>query len=170
MAVREEKQQLVREIADKFSRSKSAIVTDYRGLNVAEVTELRRQLRQAGIEFKVLKNTLTRLAAQQAQVDGIEPFLSGPSAWAFSYDDPVAPAKILNDFARNHKALEIKGGVVEGRIVDAAQVADLANLPSRDGLLAMLLSVLQAPIRNFAYAIKQVAEQRAGGAPEAAAE
>ncbi|GGJ01216.1 50S ribosomal protein L10 [Alicyclobacillus cellulosilyticus] len=161
---------MVREIADKFSRSKSAIVTDYRGLNVAEVTELRRQLRQAGIEFKVLKNTLTRLAAQQAQVDGIEPFLSGPSAWAFSYDDPVAPAKILNDFARNHKALEIKGGVVEGRIVDAAQVADLANLPSRDGLLAMLLSVLQAPIRNFAYAIKQVAEQRAGGAPEAAAE
>ncbi|SFU68496.1 50S ribosomal protein L10 [Alicyclobacillus macrosporangiidus] len=166
MGVREEKEQLVAEIADRLSRSKATIITDYRGLNVAEVTELRKQLREAGVEYRVLKNTLTRRAAAQAQVAGIEEYLTGPSAIAFGFEDPVAPAKVLFDFAKKHKALELKGGVVEGRVVSAKEVEALANLPSREGLLSMLLSVLQAPVRNFAYAVKQVAEKQEAPAAE----
>ncbi|MCL6632906.1 MAG: 50S ribosomal protein L10 [Alicyclobacillus herbarius] len=160
--VREEKEKLVQEIADKFSRSKAVIVADYRGLNVAESNELRKQLREAGVEFKVLKNTMTRRAAEKAEVPGLQEFFVGPSALAFGYDDPVAPAKVLHEFARSHKALELKGGLVEGRVITAKEVEGLASLPSREGLLSMLLSVMQAPVRNLAYAIKQVAEQQGG--------
>ncbi|MCL6445490.1 MAG: 50S ribosomal protein L10, partial [Alicyclobacillus sp.] len=135
VGAREEKAQLVQEIADRFARSKSVVVTDYRGLNVAEVTELRKQLREAGVEFKVLKNTLTRRALEQVELPGLETFLVGPAALAFGYDDPVAPARILNDFAKRHKALELKGGAVEGKIIDANGVVSLASLPSREGLL-----------------------------------
>jgi len=166
MGVREEKQQLVQAIADRISRSKSLIITDYRGLNVAEATELRKQLRDAGIEFQVLKNTLSRRAAEQVELAGLNEYLVGPTAIAFSYDDVVAPAKILNDYARKHKALELKGGVVEGRVVSSKDVESLANLPSREGLLSMLLSVMQAPMRNFAYAVQQIADQRGEAAAE----
>lgn len=168
VGVREEKQQLVAEITEQFGRSKAIIVTDYRGLTVAQATELRSKLREAGIDYKVLKNTMTRRAAQAANLTGLEEYLTGPSAIAFSYDDPVAPAKVLYDFARKNKALELKGGVVEGRAVDAKEVESLASLPSREGLLSMLLSVMQAPVRNLAYAVKQVAEQQE--APVEAAE
>ncbi|MDQ0190393.1 50S ribosomal protein L10 [Alicyclobacillus cycloheptanicus] len=164
MGVREEKVKVVEEIADRLTRSKSTIVTDYRGLDVAEVTELRRQLREAGIEYQVLKNTLTRRAADKVNLTDLHAYLTGPTAIAFGYDDPVTPAKILNDFAKRHKDLELKGGIVEGRVISAAEVANLASLPSREGLLSMLLSVLQAPMRNFAYAVKQVAEQKEQGA------
>ncbi|WDL98951.1 50S ribosomal protein L10 [Alicyclobacillus sp. ALC3] len=167
MGVREEKVKAVEQITDRLNRSKGTVVTDYRGLSVAELTELRRQLRDAGVEYQVLKNTLSRRAADAANVPGLQEFLAGPSAIAFSYDDPVIPAKILNDFAKKHKALELKGGLVEGRVVGQAQVAELATLPNREGLLSMLLSVLQAPMRNFAYAVSQVAEQRGGEAEEA---
>lgn len=160
MGVREEKEQLVREIAARLTASKTTIVTDYRGLNVSEVTELRRQLREKGIEFRVFKNTLARRAANQVDMEALVPYLTGPSALAFGTDDPVAPAKILNDFARRHKALELKGGIVEGKVVGADEVISLATLPSREGLLSMLLSVMQAPMRNFAYAVKQIAEQK----------
>jgi large subunit ribosomal protein L10 len=166
MGVREEKQQLVQEIADRLARSKSTIVTDYRGLTVAEVTELRKQLREAGVEYHVYKNTLTRRAAAEAKVEGIEEYLTGPSAIAFGFEDVVAPAKVLYEFAKKHKALELKGGIVEGRVVTAEEVESLASLPSREGLLSMLLSVLQAPMRNFAYAVKQVAEQQEGATAE----
>lgn len=162
MTVREEKQQQVAEIADQLNRSKAVVVTDYRGLNVAESTELRKQLRDAGIEYRVLKNTLTRRAAQQAQMSGLEEYLTGPTAIAFGYDDAVAPAKVLFDFAKKHKALELKGGLVEGRVVGPKEVESLASLPSREGLLSMLLSVMQAPVRNLAYAVKQIAEQQEG--------
>lgn len=166
MGVREEKEQLVTAIADRLQRSKSVIVADYRGLNVAEATELRKQLREAGIEFQVLKNTLARRAADQVELSGLNQYLVGPTAVAFGYDDVVAPAKILNDYARKHKALELKGGVVEGRVIAPADVESLANLPSREGLLSMLLSVLQAPMRNLAYAVKQIADQQGEGAAE----
>jgi large subunit ribosomal protein L10 len=155
-----EKTQLVQEIADRFSRSKSAVATDYRGLNVAEVTELRKQLRDAGVEYRVLKNSMTRRALAQLEISGFDDYLTGPTALAFGADDPVLPAKILNDFAKRHKALELKGGIVEGKIVDAAGVVELATLPSREGLLSMLLSVLQAPMRNLAYAVQQIADQK----------
>lgn len=159
MGVREDKEQLVQDIADRFTRSKTTIVTDYRGLNVAEVTELRKQLREAGVEFEVLKNTMTRRAVQKAQLEGVEEYLKGPSALAFGYDDVIAPAKVLYNFAKKHKALELKGGVVEGRAISAKEVESLASLPSRDGLLSMLLSVLQAPMRNLAYSLQQVADK-----------
>ena len=163
MGVREEKAALVEEVAAKLSQSKSAIVTDYRGLTVAEVTELRKQLREAGIEYRVLKNTLTRLATAKSNVSELDEFLKGPTAIAFGVEDAVKPAKILNDFAAKAKALEIKGGIVEGKLVDADGIKELANLPSREGLISMLLSVLQAPLRNLAYATKQIAEQKEAG-------
>lgn len=160
MSVREEKAALVAEVADKLAQSKTTIVTDYRGLTVGEVTELRKRLREAGIEFRVLKNTLVRRATAQSGTEALDVFLKGPTAIAFSTEDLVAPAKLLNDFAAKNKALEIKGGLVEGKLIDADGVKDLASLPSREGLLSMLLSVLQAPMRNLAYATKQIAEQK----------
>ncbi|MBM7650367.1 large subunit ribosomal protein L10 [Bacillus ectoiniformans] len=159
-SVIEQKKQAVEEIASKFKNSASTVVVDYRGLTVGQVTELRKQLREAGIEFKVFKNTLTRRAAETAEISGLNDFLTGPNAIAFSNEDVVAPAKILNDFAKKHEALEIKAGVLEGNVVTVEEVKALAELPSRDGLLSMLLSVLQAPMRNFALATKAVAEQK----------
>jgi large subunit ribosomal protein L10 len=156
----ESKKQIVEEIADKLKNSKSTVVVDYRGLTVAEVTELRKQLREAGIDFKVYKNTMTRRAAESVELAGLNEALTGPNAIAFSTEDVVAPAKILNDFAKKHEALEIKAGVIEGNLASVEEVKALAELPSREGLLSMLLSVLQAPIRNLALATKAVAEQK----------
>jgi large subunit ribosomal protein L10 len=156
----EQKKQIVNEIADKLKSSKTTVVVDYRGLNVAEVTELRKQLREAGVEFKVYKNSMARRAADAVELSDLNASLTGPNAIAFSTEDVVAPAKIINDFAKKHDALEIKAGVIEGAIASAEDVKALAELPSREGLLSMLLSVLQAPIRNFALATKAVAEQK----------
>ncbi|PLR77910.1 50S ribosomal protein L10 [Bacillus sp. V3-13] len=156
----EQKKQIVEEIADKLKTSKSTVVVDYRGLSVAEVTELRKQLREAGVEFKVYKNSMTRRAAESAELAGLNEALTGPNAIAFSNEDVVAPAKILNEFAKKHEALEIKAGVIEGTIATVEDVKALADLPSREGLLSMLLSVLQAPIRNLALAAKAVADQK----------
>ena len=159
-SVIEKKIQLVEEITDKFKTSKSTVVVDYRGLTVAEVTELRKQLRDAGVEVKVYKNTMTRRAVEAAELSGLADALTGPNAIAFSAEDVVAPAKILSEFAKKHEALEIKAGVIEGNIATVEDVKALADLPSREGLLSMLLSVLQAPIRNLALATKAVAEQK----------
>lgn len=156
----EQKKQLVDEITDKFKSSTAVVVVDYRGLNVAEVTELRKQLREAGVEFKVYKNTMTRRAVEAAGMDGLNSALTGPNAIAFSTEDVVAPARILNDFAKDHEALEIKAGVIEGNVATVDEIKALAKLPSHEGLLSMLLSVLQAPIRNFALAAKAVADQK----------
>jgi len=153
------KQEAVEVVAAKLRESVTTVVADYRGLNVAQVTELRKQLREAGIEFQVLKNTLVRRATESADLTELNEVLSGPTAIAFSKDDAVAPAKILNDFAKTNDALELKGGVVEGRVVSAEEIKALAALPSREGLLSMLLSVLQAPVRNFALAVKAVSEK-----------
>jgi large subunit ribosomal protein L10 len=160
MSVIEQKKQIVQDIADKFKASKSTIVVDYRGLTVSEVTELRKQLREAGIDFKVYKNTMTRRAADSVELSGLNEYLTGPNAIAFSTEDVVAPAKIINDFAKKHEALEIKAGVIEGNVATVEEVKALAELPSREGLLSMLLSVLQAPIRNLALATKAVADQK----------
>jgi Ribosomal protein L10 len=158
--VREEKKQIVAEIAEKLRTSKSAILADYRGLNVAQMTELRKKLREAGCEIKVYKNTLARRATAEVGLTELDPFLVGPTAIAFGPEDPVAPAKILAEFAKENEALELKAGVVEGRVVSAEEIKAIAKLPSREGLLAMLLSVLQAPIRNFALAVKAVADKK----------
>ncbi|KXH80778.1 50S ribosomal protein L10 [Sporosarcina sp. HYO08] len=158
--VLEAKQALVGEIADKFKSAASVVVVDYRGLTVGQVTELRKQLREAGIDFKVYKNSMTRRAAEATGLEGLNEHLTGPNAIAFSNEDVVAPAKILNDFAKQNDKLEIKAGVIEGAIASQEDVKALAELPSREGLLSMLLSVLQAPMRNFALATKAVAEQK----------
>lgn len=156
----ENKQAQVQEITEKFQNAASVVVVDYRGLNVAQVTELRKQLREAGVEFKVYKNTLTRRATEAVGLAGINDVLVGPNAIAFSNEDVVAPAKIINEFAKKNEALEIKAGIIEGTISSVEDVKALAELPSREGLLSMLLSVLQAPVRNFALATKAVAEQK----------
>ncbi|CAM4513658.1 50S ribosomal protein L10 [Paenibacillus sp. FSL R5-0623] len=158
------KQESVDAVTAKLRESVTTVVVDYRGLNVAQVTELRKQLREAGIEFQVLKNSLLRRAAAAAELTELDSVLTGPTAIAFSVDDVVAPAKILNDFAKKNDALELKGAVVEGRVIGVEEVKALAELPSRDGLLSMLLSVLQAPVRNFALAVKAVAEKEEQGA------
>ncbi|WP_153732592.1 50S ribosomal protein L10 [Sporosarcina obsidiansis] len=158
--VLEAKQAVVTEIADKLQQAASVVVVDYRGLTVAQVTELRKQLREAGVEFKVYKNSMTRRATETAGLGSLNEHLTGPNAIAFSTEDVVAPAKILNDFAKKNEKLEIKAGVIEGTVASAEDVKALATLPSREGLLSMLLSVLQAPVRNFALATKAVAEQK----------
>jgi large subunit ribosomal protein L10 len=154
------KQVQVQDIAEKFKAAASVVVVDYRGLNVTQVTELRKQLREAGVEFKVYKNSLTRRATEIAGIDGVNEYLTGPNAIAFSNEDVIAPAKIINDFAKKNDKLEIKAGIIEGTVSSAEDVKALAELPSREGLLSMLLSVLQAPVRNFALATKAVAEQK----------
>lgn len=154
------KEQAVAEVTEKFKASASTIIADYRGLNVAQVTQLRKSLREAGIEFVVLKNSLARRASANAELSALDEYLTGPTAIAFSKDDLVAPAKILTEFAKKNDQLSVKGGVVEGRVVGYDQIKALAELPSRDGLLSMLLSVLQAPVRNFALAVKAVAEKK----------
>ncbi len=156
----EKKKQIVEEITEKLQNSVSTVIVDYRGLTVAEITELRKQLREAGVEFKVYKNTLMRRAAEQAGLADLNEALVGPSAVAFSTEDVIAPAKILNNFAKEHENLEIKIGVIEGKVASKEEVKAIAELPSREGLLSMLLSVLQAPIRNFALAVKAVSEQK----------
>ncbi|MFC6648368.1 MULTISPECIES: 50S ribosomal protein L10 [Paenibacillus] len=153
------KQDAVDVVTGKLQNSVSTVVADYRGLNVSQVTELRKQLREAGVEFQVLKNTLLRRATAAAELTDLDAVLTGPTAIAFSETDAVIAAKILNDFAKKNDALKLKGGVVEGKVIDADQLKALAELPSRDGLLSMLLSVLQAPMRNFALAVKAVAEK-----------
>ncbi len=159
-AVIEKKKALVDEITDKLTNSKTTILVDYRGLNVAEVTELRKQLRDVGVDFKVYKNTMLRRAAEKAGYDQLNDILVGPTAIAFSDEDVVAPAKIIGKFAKEAEALEIKGGVIEGNMASIEQIKELSELPSHEGLVSMLLSVLQAPIRNFAYATKAIADQK----------
>ncbi|TFJ92885.1 50S ribosomal protein L10 [Lentibacillus salicampi] len=156
----EQKKQLVQEIADKFRDSQSTMLVDYRGLDVAEANELRNQLREANVEFKVYKNTMTRRAVEAAELNDLSDTLVGPTAVAFSKDDVVAPAKILNNFSKEHEALEIKGGVIEGEIATLEQIKELADLPNYEGMVSMLLSVLQAPVRNLAYAAQAVADQK----------
>ena len=156
----ETKKVRVEEITEKFKTAATVVVVDYRGLTVGQITELRKQLREAGVEFKVYKNTMTRRAIEVLGLEGLNENLTGPNAIAFSTEDVVAPAKIINDFAKKNDKLEIKAGVIEGAIATSDDIKALAELPSREGLLSMLLSVLQAPMRNFALVTKAVAEQK----------
>ena len=153
------KETLVQAAAEKFESAASVVIVDYRGLTVEEVTNLRKQLRDAGVEMKVIKNSILSRAAKKVGLDGLDEVFTGPTAVAFSNDDVVAPAKIIDEFAKDAKALEIKGGVIEGKVSSVEQITALAKLPNREGLLSMLLSVLQAPVRNVAYAVKALEEK-----------
>jgi large subunit ribosomal protein L10 len=157
--IREEKVQAVAEITGKLRESKSLVLADYRGLTVKQVTELRKLCREAGVDFKVYKNKLAQRATAEVGVSGLDEYLAGPTAFAFSPDELTA-AKVIADFAKKNDKLEIKAGLVDGQVMSVGQVKDLASLPSREGLLSMLLSVLQAPVRNFALAVKAVADKQ----------
>ncbi len=167
---REEKARVIEELAEKL-RDNSAVLVDYQGINVAQSTQLRARSRESGIEFVVAKNTLAQRAADQAGVEGLEELLVGPTALAFS-EDPVAGAKLMAEFANEIEAFELKGGLLDGgRVEDAESVVALSRLPSREQLLAQLLgaiqspvaglvTVLNAPLRNLAVVLNQVAEQK----------
>lgn len=166
------KEEIIQELQEKFEGSVVSVFADYRSLNVAEATKLRRKLRDAGCEYKVAKNTLTSLVAKRLGLEGIEPYLEGPIAIAFG-KDPVAPAKVLFEFIRENKKMEIKAAILEGKVIDAKKVKELADLPSREVLLSKVLggmqsplygfaSVLQGTIRSFVYAVEGVRKQRAG--------
>lgn len=158
----EMKKGVVAEIAEKLQKSASCVVVDYKGLKVEEVTELRNKFREAGIDYKVYKNTLVRRAAAEvgnmAQFDNVN--LVGTNAIAFGYEDPVAPAKIVNDFAKTHPKLELKMGFVEGEFYDAENIKKLAEIPSRDELIAKLLGSLKAPVSNFVYLVDAIAKKQ----------
>ena len=143
---------VVSEIAEKLQKSSSVVVVDYKGLTVEEVTELRNKFREAGVEYKVYKNTLVRRAAKEV---GIEQFndelLVGTNAIAFGYEDPVAPARIVSDFIKTHPNMELRMGVVEGEFYDKDKIEALSNIPSREVLIGKLLGSLKAPMSNFAY-------------------
>lgn len=158
------KENLVDVYAKKFEEATSVVVASSRGLSVNQDTVLRQQLREAGVELRVVKNSILRRAALKAGFEGINDSFVGPTAIAFSNDDAIAPAKIIADFAKKAEPLEIKAGIIEGKISSAEEMKAIAALPSRDGLLSMLLSVLQAPIRNVAYAVKAVADAKEEGA------
>ena len=169
MAKVELKQPIVQAIAEDIQGAQSAVLVDYRGLTVAEDTELRKQLREAGVIYKVCKNTMMRRAFEGTELADLDSYLEGPSAIAISKDDATAPARILCKFAKDAKALELKAGVVEGTVYDSAALNELAKIPSRDELLSKFLGSIQSPITNFARVIKQIAEKD-GEVVEAAAE
>lgn len=154
MAKIELKQPVVQEIKGKLEASKGAVLTDYRGLNVAEVTELRTKLREVGVEYKVVKNTLARIAANEIGIEGLDGYLEGPTAIAYGIEDAVAPAKVLSEFAKAHKNLEIKAGILEGKVIDLDGVKALADLPSREVLLAKLLGSMQSPLYGMANVLQ----------------
>lgn len=169
-AMMELKSGLVNDYAAKFKEAAALVVVDYRGLTVDQVTELRRSLRAEGVEFKVLKNNISRRAITEAGYEGLAAEFVGPTAVAYSAEDVVAPARILHTFAKENEALELKAGFIEGEVATHEQVMELATLPNRDGLLSMLLSVLQAPMRNMAYALSQIAEQKEAPAEDVVVE
>ena len=163
-AIIAKKAQQVSEVAEQFKNATSVVVVDYLGITVEQATNLRTELRNAGVQFAVVKNGILSRAAKEAGLEGMDDIFKGPSAVAFSNDDVIAPAKILADFAKKVEALEIKAGVIEGKVSSKEEIEALAKLPNREGLLSMLLSVLQAPVRNTALAIKAVADQKDGAA------
>ena len=149
MAITAEKQSRVAEMKDRLSRSQGLVLADYRGISVALDTKLRRKMREAGIEYRVTKNAYTRIAAEELGIVGLEEHLKGPVAVAISYDDAIAPAKILSEFVKEHKVLTLKAGLLDGKVIDANSVKDLAALPSREVLLAKLMGSMNSPVTGF---------------------
>ena len=166
MAKVELKQPIVAEIAGLFDGAKSAVVVDYRGLTVEQDTRLRRQLREAGVSYKVYKNTMIRFAAKGTAFEALEPHLEGPTALAVSKEDATAPARVLAEFAKTADQLELKGGIVEGNYYDQKGINVIATIPSREILLGRLFGSMQSPIANLARVLNQVAEKQGGGEAE----
>lgn len=167
---RPEKEEKVRLFAEKVASTTATLLTDYQGLDVESITELRRTFREANVEFRIFKNTLAKLAADSAGVPDLKPLIDGPTAYVFS-DDPVAPAKIVAEFAKQHPFLRLKGGVVEMSVLTAEQAVELANLPPLSTLQAMAVSRLKSPLyaitgvlagmlRMLVYALGEICNQK----------
>ena len=153
---RTEKKQVVESLHEKFSRSKIVILTDYKGLDVEHINELRRKLRDAEVEYKVVKNTLIIRASEDTDAALIKDYFKGPSALAFSYNDPVAPAKVLTEFAKENEKLEIKIGVMSGKAISLAEIKALSALPSREVLLGQVLSTMNGVSTSLVRALSDV--------------
>lgn len=162
MAVTEQKKAVVAQMKETLSEAKGAVLVSYSGLTVAQVTDLRRKFIAENVEYKVIKNTLTRIAANELGLDEFAAHLEGPTALATSKEDAVAPARIIEQFIKETEGdvITVKAGIVEGKVMDAEGIKVISKLPNREGMLSMLLSVLQAPVRNVAYAVKAVAEAK----------
>ena len=171
MVIRPEKVAMIAELKETMKNAKGAVLTDYRGIKVALDTKLRRKMREAGVEYSVIKNNMASIAAKEAGIEGLDAYLKGPLALVSSDKDPVAAAKLISEFIKENRIMEIKGGLVEGTVIDAEGVKALANLPSREILLARLLGSMQSPItgfvtvlqgniRNLVYALDQVRQQK----------
>ncbi|MDE7281966.1 MAG: 50S ribosomal protein L10 [Lachnospiraceae bacterium] len=169
MAKVELKKPIVEEISAAIKDAQSVVLVDHRGLTVEQDTELRKQLREAGISYKVYKNTMMNFAFKGTDCEGLVPYLKGPSALAISTTDATAPARILCKFAKTADKLEVKGGIVEGTVYDAAGITDISKIPSREELLSKLLGSIQSPITNFARVMNQLAEKGGASACEAPA-
>ncbi len=146
----EQKKQQVSELVDKFKRAASGVLVDYRGLTVEDDTKLRSELRKAEVDYAVVKNSLTRFAANEVGFEAFDPILNGPTALAMSYTDVVAPAKVLVEYSKKNENLEIKGGFIEGKVVSVDDIKALADLPSKEVLVAKLLGSMNSPIQGFA--------------------
>mgnify|MGYP001851654935 CR=1 FL=1 len=164
MAKIEQKQVIVNEIKEKLEKASSVVMVDARGLTVEQDTALRKKLREAGVDYKVYKNTMVHFAILGTQYEGLDAYLAGPSTFAFSYEDATAGASILNAMAKDVKELEFKAGVVEGVVYDAAGMKVIADIPSRDVLLSKLLGSFKSPMSSFARVIDQIAQKGEGAA------
>ncbi len=169
MAKVELKKPIVDEISEVVKDAQGVVLVDYRGLTVEQDTNLRKQLREAGVTYKVYKNTMMNFAFKGTDFEQLAPHLEGPSAIAVSKDDATAPARIIVKFAKEAPALELKAGIVEGVLYDAKGIADVAKIPSREELLSRLLGSLQSPVANFARVLNQIAEKGGEAAPAEAA-
>ncbi|SCZ82075.1 50S ribosomal protein L10 [Acidaminobacter hydrogenoformans] len=158
----DKKKLIVQEIKEKFEQAKSVVVVDYRGLKVEEATELRKIFREAGVDYKIYKNNLVKLALEGTDFETITKDLTGPNAIAFGFGDPVVPAKILKDFAKDHKNLELKSGVIESTYYDVDGIKAIADIPSREVLIAKFLGSVKSPISNFAYLLQNIIDKQEG--------
>lgn len=156
------KKQVVAEIKEKFEKAQSVVVVDYRGLKVEEADALRKAFRDAGVDFKIYKNNLTKIAIEGTPFESISKDLTGPNAIAFGYEDAIAPAKIVKDFAKDHKNLEFKSGVIENKYCDLEAIKEIADIPSRDVLIAKFLGSIKSPISNFAYLLQAIVDKNEG--------
>ncbi len=154
------KEQVVADYVEKFGKAKSFVLVDYRGLNVAEDTAMRNELRAANVEYKVIKNRLVLRALNNAGITGFDSALEGPTALAISYDDAVAPAKIIVGNVKKTNKIAVKGGVVEGKSLDANAITAVAAIPAKPMLVAQLLGMLQSPIRGLAVALSEIAKKK----------
>lgn len=154
-----EKKAVVSALVEKLQNAQAGVIADYRGLSVAQDTELRKKLREVGVEYTVVKNTLTRFAANEVGLNELDPVLHGPSALATSATDVVAPAKVLVEFAKDNEQLEIKAGFVDGKVIDVNEVKVYASIPSKEVLISKMLGSLQAPIGNLVRTLDAVAKK-----------